>query len=129
MSRLGRGVLTFTAVGAVALATLAAAFLWLPAVGSPSGGALQHSVTRHVGGSLLFSDIFDCHARSSSISRCDISDASGSGVATYRVRTEGRCWEAVKVSSHTQEEGRPFLKQRDSGCVRWRDQVRLITRF
>ncbi|MEA2378431.1 MAG: hypothetical protein QOD13_2338, partial [Thermoleophilaceae bacterium] len=84
-------------------------------------------MTRHVGGSLLFSDIFDCRARSSSISMCDISDASGSGVATYRVRIDGRCWEAVKVSSYTREEGPPFLNRRASACVRWRDQVRLIT--
>ena len=76
MSRLGRAVLTFTAVGAGSLVLLVAAFLWLPAVGSPSGDALQYSLTRNAGGSLLLGGTYECEEQASGTQICKVQEAS-----------------------------------------------------
>jgi hypothetical protein len=130
MSRLGRAVLTFTAAGSVSLALLVAAFFLLPAIGSPSGDALQYSLTRNAGGSLVLGGVYDCERRSSAIQVCDISDAHNSGKGRYRVRMDGRrCYHARKFSPDAWEEGPPHLEHRVSGCVKWRDQLRLMDRL
>ena len=127
MSRLGRAVLTVTAAGTLSLIALAAAFLWLPAIGSPSEDALQYSLTRKAGGSLLSAGVYHCEQGPKPVRLCDVSDAHSSDKGRYRVRMDGsRCWHARKVSPNSWEEGPPYLKRRVSGCVKWRDQVRLF---
>jgi hypothetical protein len=130
MSRLGRAVLTFTAAGAAAVILLVTAFLWLPAIGAPSDDALQYSLTRNAGGSLILGAAGDCELRPSRVGICEVSDAHSSGSGRYRVRLEGRrCYDARKVSPNRWEEGPPYLKERVIGCVKWRDQVRLMNQL
>jgi hypothetical protein len=127
MSRLGRAVLAFTGATTLSLVLLILAFFLLPAIGSPSGDALQYSLTRNAGGSLLFSGVYDCEQRSPSIRVCDVSDAHSSDKGRYRVRMDGRrCYHARKISPDAWEEGPPYLEHRVSGCVKWRDQLRLM---
>jgi hypothetical protein len=129
MSRLARGVLIFTAAGALAIAALPAAFFWLPAIGTPSNDALQYSLARTVGSDLVV-NIYDCRERSESVRVCEVSDASGSGFARYRVRMDGRrCWRAVKTTSNRYEEGSDYLDLRAHGCVGFREQIRLFDRI
>ena len=129
MSKLARGVLIVAAVGALGIAALPAAFFWLPAIGGPSNDALQYSVAREVGGGLLV-NIFECQDRSASVRICEVSDASGSGSARYRVQMEGRrCWHALKITPNTYEESRPYLDRRATGCVGFRDQIRFFDRI
>ena len=124
-----RAVLGFTAAGIASLVLLAVSFLWLPAIGSPSSRALQYSLTRNAGGSLLLGGgLYDCRRRPSAVWICEVPDISNSGTARYRVLMHGRrCWHARKVSPDKWEEGPP-LERHVSGCVKWRDQVRLMDR-
>jgi hypothetical protein len=99
------------------------AFLYLPAIGSFSAKALDHSVTDRVGGQLLF--IHPCRRTGRHAFRCEVADSRGSGGATYVVAAHGRCWKARRLG-RASSEGK--LKRRASGCVRWRDQLRLLDR-
>jgi hypothetical protein len=129
MSRLARGVLTFTAAGTLLLVAFVAALIWLPAIGSPSGDALRYSLMRQAGGSMAFGDVYDCERLAAEIRICEVPDVSNSGFGRYRLRMEGkRCWHARKMSGNRSEEGSPPLKLRVSGCVQFRDQVVLFER-
>ena len=128
MSRLGRAVLTFTAAGAASLVLLLAALLFLPALGAPSDEALTYSLTHKAGGS-VFLGVSGCQERPSGVQICNVSDTSNSGYGRYQVRMDGRrCYHARKTSPDSWEEGGPHLKREVSGCVKWRDQVRIMDR-
>jgi hypothetical protein len=128
MSRLGRAVLTFTAAGTASLLLLFAAFLFLPAIGTPSDEALAYSLTRNADGSVL--GVSGCQERPAGVQICNVSDTSNSGSGRYRVRMDGRrCYHARKTSPDSWEESRPHLKREVSGCVQWRDQVRVMDRI
>jgi hypothetical protein len=117
-------------LGALAIvAALIGGFVWLPAIGQPSPQALEYSLTRAADGSLGgFAP--GCDERGRDQWRCHVSDSHGSGSGTYRLRMDGRrCWRARKVSPNNHEEGPPFLPRRTSGCVMWRDQLRLYSRL
>lgn len=126
MSRLGRAVLIFTFSTMAAWAIFIAALLWLPAIGTPSGEAVRHSLDSRTGGGYGLTN--SCKERIAGVRIGDISDLQGSGSATYRVRMAGRCWQARKISPRRSEEGPPWLKRRVSGCVEFSDQVRLFER-
>ena len=129
MSRLGRAVLTFTAAGTASLVLLLAAFLFLPAIGAPSDEALAYSLTQEAGGSVLLG-VSGCQERPAGVQICNVSDTSNSGSGRYRVRMDGgRCYHARKTSPDSWEEGGPHLKREVNGCVRWRDQVRIMDRI
>ncbi len=100
------------------------AFSFLPAVGSPSAQALNYSVTREVDGSVTLG-VSACD-RGQDVWVCEVYDESNSGSATYRVRLDGSCWTAVKTGGFGEEVPLP---QRASGCVRFRDQLRLFDRI
>jgi len=102
---------------------LALAFLFLPAIGPVSGDALSYSVTRKLGGSVTLG-VSPCRDRGD-VLICEVPDASNSGSATYRVRRDGRCWKALKVRPGEEVP----LPKRSSGCVRFRDQLRLFDRL
>jgi hypothetical protein len=126
MSRLARGVLIFTLSTIAAWAIFIAALLWLPAIGTPSGDAVRHSLDSRTGGGYGLAHA--CKERSFGVRICDVSDLQGSGGAIYRVRMDGRCWQARKISPRRSEEGSPWLKRQVSGCVEFSDQVRLFER-
>jgi len=126
MSRLGRGVLIFTFSVTAGWVLLIAAMLWLPAIGTPSGDALRHSLEGRTGGYGL-GDLYGCEQRADGIHACEVLDSGGSSTVKYRVRMDGRCWHARKTSSETYEEP-PRLERRLSGCVEFGDQVRLYER-
>lgn len=102
------------------------AFLYMPAIGSPSPAALHYSVAREVGGSVLASGGTRCRRARERVFRCSVSDASGSGGAVYVVRRDGRCWRARRTNAGG---GERELKKRATGCVKWRDQIRLADRI
>jgi hypothetical protein len=124
----GRAWLTFTAAAGLSIVLFIAALIWLPAIGSPSDDSVRYSLMRRAGGSMLTGDLFECQPRSAAVRVCDVPDIQNSGVATYRVLMEGRCWRARKVSPDAREEQIPPMKRRVSGCVEFRDQVRLFER-
>jgi hypothetical protein len=104
---------------AILLAAFIAAFFLLPAIGSPGPKALSYSVTRKVGGDLTFST--PCHRRADGLSDCLVTlSASGDG-ALYRVELHGRCWKARRIQGGGQR-----LARRATGCIQWRDQLRLM---
>jgi hypothetical protein len=121
---MGGSVLFRAAVVLVLLGTPIAAFLWLPAIGDPSPEALQYSVAREVGANMAFEGD-TCRRVEPFRWRCGVLDRQASGTVVYRVTLDGRCWQAVKRRNG--EEGKPLAK-RASGCVRWRDQLRLYQR-
>jgi hypothetical protein len=128
-SRLARAALTFAATVTASVALFIAALLWLPAIGSPSGDSLRYSLMRGAGGSLLMGDLYACEERPSGMRICEVPDAQNSGFARYRVRLDGRCWHARKVSPDRWEEQVVPMRRNLSGCVQFRDQVRLVERF
>jgi len=96
-------------------------------VGSVSPKALDYSVARESGGSLLFGTV-PCRKRSSREWHCLVSDSSGSGEAAYRVEMTGsRCWKA-RTDKAFSGEGKP-LPRSVSGCVGVRDQLRIVERL
>jgi hypothetical protein len=109
-------------VGLCVLLIPALDFLYLT-VGPVSGSALNYSVTRQVGGSVALG-VPECRDRQG-VWVCEVPDASNSGSATYRVRRDGRCWTALRIRS-----GAEFpLPRRASGCLSFRDQLRLFDRI
>jgi hypothetical protein len=128
MSRLGRALVTLTAAVTVWCVLFIAALLWLPAIGSPSGDSLRYSLMRKAGGSMLMGDLYGCEKRSSGMRICEVPDIQNSGVARYRVRLDGRCWHARKISPDKWEEQSSPMKRHVSDCVQFRDQVRLFER-
>jgi membrane protein implicated in regulation of membrane protease activity len=125
---LARALVASAAAIVVAGVLLIAAWLWLPAIGSPSGDAVRYSITREVGGSTSAVGLHTCETRTSGLLVCEVADVSSSGFARYRVRLDGRCWRARKVSpDHWEEQIKP-MKRRASGCVEFRDQLRFYER-
>jgi hypothetical protein len=109
-------------VGLCVLLIPALDFLYLT-FGPISGEALNYSVTRQVGGSVALG-VPECRDRQD-VWVCEVPDASNSGSATYRVRRDGRCWTAQKLAA---DEEIP-LPPRASGCLSFRDQLRLFDRI
>lgn len=110
----------------------ALAFLYLPAVGSVSPRALNYSVTKKAGGSVIAS-VGPCRRSGERdkrggerVYRCSVSDSGGSGGATYVVKVDGRCWKARRLGKGGFD---GELRRRADGCVRWRDQLRLFDRI
>jgi hypothetical protein len=120
-----RSVLSRAALILALLFAPVAAYLWLPAIGTPSPKALQYSVAREVGSDLAL-DVGTCREVEQSGWRCEVFDGHGSEMVTYALALDGRCWRAVKRTNG--EEGPP-LANRASACVRWRDQLRLYQRL
>ena len=102
----------------------ALAFLYLPAIGSFSPKALNYSVTKKAGGSVL-TTTSPCRRARKRVYRCSVSDSGGSGGATYVVTLVGRCWKAHRDGGGFEGQ----LKRHAKGCVRWRDQLRLVDRI
>ena len=114
-------------IGLVLLVVLAAlAFLFLPALGDFSPRALNYSVTKKAGGSVLAGPISPCRKARKRVFRCSVSDSGGSGGATYVVTVDGHCWKARRVGAGGFEGD---LARRIEGCVKWRDQLRLADRI
>jgi hypothetical protein len=109
---------------ALLLVLAAGAFLYLPAIGSFSRKALNYSVTKKVGGSVI-ARVEPCAKQAKHRFRCPVSDKSGSGGADYVVTLNGRCWKARRLG-RANFEGE--LARRKSGCVKWRDQLRVFDR-
>jgi hypothetical protein len=106
---------------AVLLAILIAAYIFVPAIGTVSAQALHHSVSGVVGGSYAAGPR-SCHAPHGTTHRCDVLAASGSYPTRYTVRLDGRCWTARRsATDHS-------LPARAHGCVKLRDQLRLLDR-
>jgi hypothetical protein len=126
LSRLAKFVLVATAAGTTVLIVAALAYLFFPAIGTPSRAALHYSLAKEAGGTTLFEDIYKCRHEQRELWRCDVADSSGSGVASYRLRMDGRrCWHARKLTPDSREEG-PALDPQPSSCVKLHDQVRLL---
>ena len=109
---------------ALLLVLAAGAFVFLPAVGSFSREALNYSVSKRVGGSVVVG-VDPCRRQARDRFRCEVADKSGSGGASYLVTVNGRCWKARRLG-RARFEGE--LARRKSGCVKWRDQLRLFDR-
>jgi hypothetical protein len=109
---------------ALLLVLAGGAFLYLPAIGSFSREALNYSVSKRVGGSALLG-VDPCKRETRHRFRCGVTDKSGSGGATYLVTVRGRCWKARRLGRANSGDG---LAHQKSGCVRWRDQLRLFDR-
>ena len=122
-SRRDRKILRLIAAGWVAILLGGVAYLTLPAFGSVSQEALLWSVAED-SGSDGWSSLF-CERRRGGYSECHIAiPTSDSETAVYRVRRVGRrCWRAVL------RDGPGLgLELRPHGCVKLRDQVRLLSR-
>jgi hypothetical protein len=129
LSRLARFFLVATIAGTVVLLVAAVAYLFFPAIGTPSRRALHYSLANEAGGTTLFEDIYKCRHEQREFWRCDVADPSGSGVATYRLRMDGRrCWHARKLTPDSPEEA-PALGHQPSSCVKLHDQIRLLNRL
>jgi hypothetical protein len=113
--------------GTVCLLTVALiAFLLLPAIGDVSGKSLGYSVTREAEGSVA-AGLDACDRNTGDVWRCEVTGDYGSSTVRYRVTMRGsRCWEGVKLSQF--REAQP-LESRPSGCVKLRDQVRVVDRL
>ena len=129
MSRLGRALVRLAAPVVVSGVLFTAALLWLPAIGSPSDDSLRYSLMRKAGGSMLMGDSYECEERPAGMRICEVPDLQNSSSARYRVRMDGRCWHARKISPDNREDQVPPMKRRVSGCVQFRDQARLFERF
>jgi hypothetical protein len=108
---------------AILLVLLGGAFVYLPAVGSYSRQALNYSVSKRVGGSVI--GVGPCRKQARHRFRCQVADSEGSGGATYQVTVDGRCWKA-RMAHDYGHEGK--LERRANGCLKWRDQLRLFDR-
>jgi hypothetical protein len=95
------------------------AYLFLPPIGRPSAKTLAYDVARQLNADVGSST---CQRHERSRYRCSASDGSGS--TEYRVTLHGHCWKAVRVAG-----SEALFKQRDHGCLHWRDQLRLFGRF
>jgi hypothetical protein len=109
---------------ALLLVLTAGAFLYLPAIGSFSRRALSYSVTKAVDGSVI-ADVNPCRKQGKHRFRCIVSGATESQGAEYVVTVNGRCWKARRIGAG--DIGGKFPRQK-SGCVKWRDQLRVFDR-
>jgi hypothetical protein len=102
-------------------------FLFLPAIGGASRAALSYSVTREVGAGVVFGS-HGCFRAKGPGWRCHVEGSQGSSSTVYyRVTMDGdHCWQAIKTTRH--EDAAP-RKPRASGCVKFRDQLRLGERL
>ena len=111
-------------VAALAVVALAAGYWFMPALGAVSRDTLLYSVTTEVGGNTLGVVEYGCRLEEE-LATCEVPDASASGAATYRVRRDGRCWSARKVSGGEEVP----LRGRASHCVTLAEQLRLFHRL
>lgn len=119
-----RLVVTLVALAAVA----AIAVALLPAFGEVSPEALNHSVTRAVGGSIS-DDVLPCRGRGRR-SACSVRRQEGRGRARYRVTVRSRrCWTARRQSPSSPGGEGQALKREATGCVGLADQVRPFGRL
>lgn len=128
LSRLARLVSGLIAAGACVLVLPALAYVYVPAFGPPSGNALNHSIAREVGGSVPTLGDERCLRDGEAAWNCGVYDSQASGTVWYRVAVIEGCWRAQKRKGQGFEEGPP-LKRRASGCVKARDQLRLVQRL
>lgn len=112
--------------GVLMAAALVFVLMWLfaPAVGPVSKEALYWSVAGDVGGTSLLGSR-GCRLRRGTEWRCAILDGQGSGTADYVVWLDGDCWRARRTSAESFE---GQMAERASGCVKFRDQLRLLDR-
>lgn len=104
---------------AILVAALAAAYLFVPAVGDVSAKSLHRGVATSVGGSGADGS---CSRRGTKTWRCRVYADGGTAPATFTVRmTDRRCWSARLLRG--QVGGEP-LDQRARNCLHLRDQVR-----
>jgi hypothetical protein len=109
----------------IALAVVA--FLYLPAVGHPSGSTLNYSLSREVG---TTEPAGACHRASSDTWLCKIWDSEESGTVTYTLVTRGRrCWTARQVRATAGGAEGESLATEAAACVRARDQLRPLWRL
>jgi hypothetical protein len=102
-------------VGALALPLLIALL-----VGATGGTpALNHSVAREARSAFAS----DCR-RVGDAWRCSVYDRSGSGQAGYRLKKDGDCWTARRVTPERFTEGP--MPTRLEGCVGFRDRYPLF---
>jgi hypothetical protein len=108
------------AVIAVVLVAVAVVVIVLvaPSVGEVSGGALSHSVARHLDGS----SVLPCGSRDANMWDCAIETDGGSAGEPWRVRLDGRCWDASPG-------GPREVSPTRQGCVGLRDQLRPVDRL
>jgi hypothetical protein len=112
-------------LGVLVLAVLA--LLFLPAIGGVSAKALNYSVAREADGSVTPGFESCRRHKKEGPWTCAVLDRQGSDTVAYRVRMTGsRCWRGRKISRFT-EDGPP-LEHRPTGCVKFRDQLRLVAR-
>lgn len=90
-----------------------------PAIGTPSGADVGHSLTSETGGWWIGEA---CKRTAPGRMRCFVTDPRGSGGWIYRVRLHGRCWNAQRVGGGG--ESRAPAKQ-PKGCVHLSDQIRI----
>jgi len=111
----------------VSMLALVVAYFTLPAVGTPSGAALNLSLTNGAESMVLLDDLYPCERRGGSNFTCEIYDTRGSGLILYSVSLDERCWRARLLAS-AYETG-PMMPRRVEGCVSLRDQMRRLERF
>jgi hypothetical protein len=103
-------------------ATIAVAILigyvYLPAIGALSGGTLAHTVAQEVG-----STPFRACTQGKESWTCLVNDFESSGAVEYAVTVHGRCWTARSVGD------RGSFSESASGCAKFNDQVRLLSRL
>jgi hypothetical protein len=109
---------------ALLLVLAGGAFLYLPAIGSFSRRALSYSVTKGADGSVI-AGVDPCRKEANHRFRCIVAGASESQGAEYAVTVHGRCWKARRIGRG--DVGGKFPRQK-SGCVKWRDQLRVFDR-
>lgn len=113
---------------AVVVLVVVVAYFSVPAVGAPSGLALNHSLTEQAEGKVLLNETYPCVPRGERRFTCEIYDSRGSGLVPYSVLLEGRCWRARKVGEGIGAQAPP-LPARPAGCVSLRDQMRRLEGF
>lgn len=106
-----------------ALVVAVVGYLYLPAIGHPSGETLNFALSKQIGSRTNTPG--PCERISGATWRCEVWDSEESGTVAYTLVMSGRrCWTARQVpGSAYAAEGEP-LATRASGCVRLRDQLR-----
>jgi hypothetical protein len=98
-------------------------YLLAPAVGDISGRALQSSLVDEIEVYANGTDPQPCF-RQGELWECE-TENHDSGVASWHVAREGRCWRATLIGDPRHALAPPAAE----GCVRLRDQLRLGERL
>ncbi len=110
------------------LVVLAAMYLLLPAIGTPSGHALARSVAAQTNGTTDVTQDYCVKTSKPGRWRCPVSDVQNSSGDEYTVAmTSRRCWKARR-QGRGETEGEQ-LKQTAHGCVHLSDQGRILDRI